>query len=195
MKLSPGLPSDIVHGMFRLIARVPFVRNTLKVALFVSAFSPCLISVGAARLLSGAPFWDAIYYVVSGCIGCLLVVYILSALKWHGETLPFTAKKIETNDALLLGAVLTYVFPFIGRAADITAGMVLTLIAVVWAVFWFTDAPTPSPLLRVLGFRFYKAESSSGMVYTLITSREIRDPSDVKYVKRVSGSMLLEVAQ
>lgn len=50
------------------------MRNALKAALFVSAFSPSLISVGAARLVSGAAFWDAIYYIVAGIIGALSVV-------------------------------------------------------------------------------------------------------------------------
>jgi hypothetical protein len=61
------------------------MRNALKAVLFVSTFSPALISVGVARLLSGAAFWDSIYYFVAGMIGTLSVVYILSALKWHGE--------------------------------------------------------------------------------------------------------------
>ena len=57
------------------------MKNSLKAVLFVSAFSPTLISVGAARLVSGGAFWDAIYYIAAGGIGSLAVVYILSALK------------------------------------------------------------------------------------------------------------------
>jgi hypothetical protein len=171
------------------------MRNLLKAALFVSAFSPSLMSVGAARLLAGGEFWDAIYYIVAGAIGTLSVVYILSALKWHGEAFPFRAKKIESNDALLFGVVFTYIVPFFVRAADITFGIVVALIAVVSAIFWFTDSAPPSPLMRVIGFRFYKAEASNGMVYTLITNRQILDPADVTLVKRISASMLLEVAR
>src|SRR6266567_7592387 len=103
------------------------MRNALKAVLFVSAFSPALISVGASRLIAGAPFWDAIYYVVAGFIGSLSVVYILSALKWHGEVLPFQAKKIESNDALFFGVIITYIFPFFLRAADITLGIIVAL--------------------------------------------------------------------
>ena len=131
----------------------------------------------------------------TGVIGTLSVVYIISALKWHGELLPFQAKKLESNDALLFGVIFTYIFPFFVRAADITVGIVVVLISVVWVVFWFTDAPPPSPLMRVLDFRFYKAEASNGMVYTLITNRQLIDPSDVKLVKRISASMLLEVVR
>jgi hypothetical protein len=170
------------------------MRNGLKAVLFLASFSPSLISVGGARLLSGGSFWDAIYYVIAGLIGSLSVVYILSALKWKGEAFPFAAKKVESNDALLFGVVFTYIFPFFVRAADLTLGIVLALGMVVWAIFWFTDAPIPSPLLRVMGYRFYRAEAASGMVYTLITTREILDPRDIRTVKRISGSMLLETS-
>jgi hypothetical protein len=171
------------------------MRNGLKALLFLSAFSPALVSVGAARLISGGQFWDAIYYVVAGAMGSLSAVYILAALKWHGESFPFQAKKIESNDALLLGIIATYIFPFFLRAADITVGIVIGILIALWVVFWFTDAPTPSPLLRILGLRFYKVESINGMVYTLIARREILDPSNVKMVKKISGSMLLKVDQ
>ncbi len=171
------------------------MRNPLKALLFVSAFSPSLVSVGIGRIISGASFFDAVYYIVAGVFGSLTVVYIITALRWQGEAFPFQARKIESNDALLIGVVSTYIFPFFVRAADITAGIVVALIVVLWAVFWFTDATAPSPLMRVMGFRFYKAEASNGMVYTLITNRQIFDPSDVKLVKRISASMLLEVGR
>jgi hypothetical protein len=169
------------------------MRNSLKAVLFLAAFSPTLISVGLARLVSGGAFWDAIYYVTAGLMGSLSVVYILSALKWKGEAFPFTAKKVESNDVLLFGVVFTYIAPFFVKAADVTIGIVFVLGLVVWTIFWFTDAPIPSPLLRVLGYRFYRAEAATGMVYTLITTREILDPRDIKTVKRISGSMLLEI--
>jgi hypothetical protein len=112
------------------------MRNGLKAVLFLAAFSPSLISVGAARILSGGAFWDAIYYVIAGLIGTLSVVYILSALKWKGEAFPFTAKKVESNDALLFGVVFTYIFPFFVKAADVTVIVVIALGLVVWGIFW-----------------------------------------------------------
>jgi hypothetical protein len=169
------------------------MRNTLKAALFISAFSPSLISVGVARLIYEAPFWDAVYYIIAGIVGTLLVFYIMSALKWYGESISFVAKKIESHDALLLGVTATYILPFFARAQDITLSIIVALCAVFFLVFLFTDVCVPSPLMRIFGFRFYKAEAANGMVYTLITDRDINDPGDVKAVKRLSSSMLLEV--
>lgn len=169
------------------------MRNALKAVLFVAAFSPALISVGASRIWAGGAFWDAIYYVVAGLFGALSVVYILSALQWKGEEFPFVAKKVESHDALLIGVVVTYIFPFFIRAGDVTVGIIATIGLVIAIICWITDASVPSPLLRVLGYRFYKAEAASGMVYTLISRRDILDPKNIKTVKRISGSMLLEV--
>lgn len=171
------------------------MKNGLKAVLFVTALSPALISVGVARLFAGSPFWDAIYYVFAGFAGSLATFYIMSALKWYSETFPFTAKKIESNDVLLMGVVITYIFPFFTKANDITLSVVVLLILLVSFIFWFADVTLPSPLMRVFGFRFYKAEAANGVVYTLITTRELLDPKDVKLVKRISGSMLFEAQQ
>ncbi|WP_158808331.1 hypothetical protein [Beijerinckia sp. L45] len=169
------------------------MRNGLKTALFVSAFSPALISVGAARLWAHGLSWDAIYYILAGLFGSLSVVYIMASLKWLGESFPFQAKKIEANDGLLFGVVGTYIAPFFGKASDITLGVVVILFLIAFLVSYLVGSILPSPLMRLLSFRFYKAESSNGVVYTLITNRELLDPGSVKIVKKISSSMLLEI--
>lgn len=45
----------------------------------------------------------------------------------------------------------------------------------------------------MLNYRFYKAESVNGVVYTLITQRDLLDPKEVKSVKKISNSMLVEI--
>lgn len=169
------------------------MRKAIKAALFVSAFSPALISVGVARMLSAGPSLDAIYYIVAGAFGCLSIIYILHALKWHGEAFAFQVKKIEPNDAVLLGIVITYVLPFFSKASDITAPLMASIFLLGLTFFWFTDSILPSPLMRIMSFRFYKIESATGVVYTLVSNRDILDPKDIKKVKKISNYMLLEV--
>jgi hypothetical protein len=169
------------------------MRNWLKTLLFISTFSPALLSVAVARIWDQGFTWDATYYGFAGFAGTLTLLYIIDALRWHGEAFPFTAKKIEANDALMLGIVATYFLPLFAKAADITIAIVFALLALVFAVLWFSSSIPPSPLLRVLGYRFYKAESSNGVVYTLITRRDLLDPREVKTVKKITASMLVEV--
>ena len=169
------------------------MRNWLKTALFVSAFSPSLMSIAASRIISEGFNWPSAYYGFAGFFGTLCTFYVVDALRWYGETFPFTAKKIESNDALMLAFVGTYFIPFAAKAADITPKLTLTLLGIAATVLWFSSSIPTSPLLRIFGFRFYKIESANGVVYTIITSREILDPAKVKTVKQISSSMLLEV--
>jgi hypothetical protein len=59
-------------------------------------------------------------------------------------------------------------------------------------VAWVVSNIPSHPVLYLAKFRFYKIESESGMVYTLITRREIRSPKNITVVKQISNSMLME---
>lgn len=169
------------------------MRNWLKTALFVSAFSPALFSVALTRLWEQGPTWNSAYYAVGGCIGLLTLRYIVDALRWNGETLPIILKKIEANDAMMFGVIVTYFIPFVAKALDITFGGMLAVLGLACFGLWLSTSILPSPALRVMGYRFYKAEAANGVVFTLITDRDLLDPREVKTVKKISASMLLEV--
>ena len=161
------------------------MRNALKTIMFVSALSTSLISVALARVWDHGLSWDALYYAVAGGAGILLVRYIVDALRLKGESFPISLKKVEANDALMLGVIVTYFIPFIGKAADITLGIVLAILALAGVALWLSSSTLPNPVLRVLGYRFYKAETANGVVYTLITQRDLLDPRQVRTVKRI----------
>jgi hypothetical protein len=116
------------------------MRNALKTVMFVSALSPSLISVALARLWDRGPTWDALWYALVGCVGILLIRYIIDALRWNGEIFPVTLKKVESNDALMLGVIVTYFIPFIGKAADITVGAVLVMLALAGVALWMSSS-------------------------------------------------------
>ncbi len=166
-------------------ARPATMRNSIKAALFVTAFSPALISLGVARMLPPGNVWDGANYVIAGLIGCLFVVYIITTLRYYGEELNFEAKKVESYDALMLGPVVTYILPFFIKAGDISVWTLGFAHDFCQHFAWFTDATVPSPVMRLLSYRFYKIESGNGMVFTLITNKEILKPQDVKTVKNI----------
>lgn len=169
------------------------MRNWVRTLLFLSAFSPCLVTIALSRIWDRGLTWDSAYYLFFGLLGILTVRYVVDAIRWHSESFPFIAKKIEANDALMLGVVATYFIPFIGRASDLTVGTVLLIVAGLFSVLWMSTSILPSPVMRILGYRFYKAESEHGVVYTLITQRDLLDPRAVTQVKKISNSMLVEV--
>lgn len=169
------------------------MRNWLKTTLFVSVFSPALLSLAYVKYESEGLVTETLFYALAGVFGTAFTTLILAAIKRSGETIAFSAKKIESNDSLMLGVVSTYFIPFLTKAADITPGVAIALMLMIAGVMWFTSSLPPHPVLRVLSFRFYKVEAANGVVYTLVSQRELLDPKHVRRVKRISGSMLVEI--
>lgn len=170
------------------------MRNGLKTTLFLSAFSPVLLSLAFVKYLNDGMVAEVWYYAGFGVIGIFTTIFIIAMIKKLGENITFTAKKIESNDALILSVVATYFVPFIAKVSEITMCVTISIVIIGAIILWFTSSILPHPLLRILRFRFYKVESTAGTVYTLITQRELLDPKDIRQVKRISSSMLMETA-
>jgi hypothetical protein len=168
------------------------VRNWLKTLLFLSAFSPALFSIAASRFFAHGFCWNETFYAGAGLGGIFIGARIMRFLRTHGEVLTFKAKKIEATDSAMLAVVATYVVPFLGKASDITASGVLGLTALLVAVLWVTSALIPHPALRFLSYRFYKIESENGVVFTVITTRDLLDPKDISKIRQITSTMLVE---
>jgi hypothetical protein len=168
------------------------LRNWLKTILFVSAFSPTLLVLAGVRYYSGVV--DTLFYqlIVISLIGITLPFLILSWVKSQTEALNFTAKKVESADYYLLVFLASYASPIIMKIAEIDFSLMLLTVGVIFVVAWVISNIPSHPVLYLAKFRFYKIESESGMVYTLITRREIRNPKNITQVKQISNSMLME---
>ncbi|MCO1337029.1 hypothetical protein MO867_22145 [Microbulbifer sp. OS29] len=130
--------------------------------------------------------------IVISFIGMTLPFLILSWVNSQTEALNFTAKKIESADYYLLVFLASYSSPIIMKIAEIDFGLMLLTVGVIFVVAWVVSNIPSHPVLYLAKFRFYKLESESGMVYTLITRREIRNPKNITLVKQISNSMLME---
>jgi hypothetical protein len=136
--------------------------------------------------------WTSAYYGIAGLIGTLFSLYIVDAFRWNAERFDISVKKLEPNDALMLSVVVSYFVPFFGKISDISLHYIIFIVVCGWAVFSYSSAILPSPTLRLWGYRFYKVETSNGVVFTLVSRRQIMSPGDVKSVKRISDYMLVE---
>lgn len=137
---------------------------------------------------------DIVLYqlVAVGLIGVALPFLILCWVSNETETLRFTAKKIESADYFLLVFIASYAAPVAMKIAKVDFGLMLLLVGVVFIIAWLISNIPSHPVLYLAKFRFYKVESDSGVVYTLITRREIRNPKSITSVKQISNSMLME---
>jgi hypothetical protein len=169
------------------------MRNWLKTLLFISAFSPALLTLAYVRYDLHGWGQDVAQLLVIGIIGSAIPILIMKLLSRSSESISFDAKKIESNDFMLLMFVGSYLIPIIARASDLQFGMIVILTSVLILMLWLISSLPSHPLLWLLRYRFYKVESSAGVVYTFISKRDIRDPKSVKFVKKISETMLMEV--
>lgn len=169
------------------------MRNWLKTVLLLSAFAPVLLPLAWVKYSLHGPSSEVWQLVLIGSIGAGLPYLILVAAHRHGENLRFQAKKVESNDFMMFVFIAAYFVPLVAKASSMDFSATLMLVAIIGIILWFVPSIPTHPILQLGKFRFYKVESSSGVVYTLIARREILDPRSVNSVTKLSMSMLLEV--
>ena len=163
----------------------------LRTAFFLSAFAPALVvSVAANTYTYG--FQDQLLPILAvGALGCVLPFLILVALGQRGAELAFQAKKVESQDWMLVAFVVSYFIPLVANLKDYST---FVLIMIAAALLLATIEALPChPLLHLFRYRFYKVEATNGIVYTVITRRRILSAADLKAVREISATMLLEV--
>jgi hypothetical protein len=171
------------------------MRNWLKTVLFMSAFSPVLLTLAYVRFDLHGPSNEVWQLVVIGVLGTLIPLLIIGAVASNAESMVIDAKKVEANDFMMFVFIAGYFVPLLARASEMDFSGICLLAAGVGVILWFVSVVPTHPVLQFVRFRFYKIEASSGMVYVLITRREIMDPRTVRLVKKLSSSMLLEAKE
>lgn len=166
------------------------MNRTIRTAFFVSAFAPAvLIGVGIQVFEFGVQS-ALLYWLVAGLLGCILPFLVVAAIARKSELLPFDAKKVESQDWLLVVFVVTYFLPLITRISDLS---IFAVILIASAVLLASIEAIPChPLLHIFNYHFYKVEGANGMVYTMISRRKILSAGDIKMVRQISTQMLME---
>lgn len=168
------------------------MRNWLRTFLFISAFSPALLTLAYVKYDTYGWRADVIQLLIIGVLGSTIPIAIIKLVNQQGESFQIQVKKIESSDFMLLAFVGSYLLPLVLKGAEISVNVIAAVLATAGVILWLISSLPAHPLLRILKFKFYKLESSAGMVYTLISTREIRDPKDIKFVKKLSATMLIE---
>lgn len=168
------------------------MRNWLKTLLFVSSFSPTLLALAGVRFYSTGV--DTLFYqlVIVSLLGMTLPFLILAWIRKESESINFKAKKVESADYFLFVFIASYIAPIIMKMAEVDFVITSLIVGIIFVVAWLVSNIPSHPILYIAKFRFYKVESDNGMVYTLITRRQIRSPQSIKSVKQISSGMLME---
>jgi len=168
------------------------MRDWLRTVLFVSAFSPALITLAYVRYDVHGWRTDVFQLGIIGLIGSAIPFAIMMLIKKQGEDFQIQVKKIESNDFMLLAFIGSYLLPLVLKGTDVSVNAIAAILAIAGMVLWLMSSLPAHPLMRAMKFKFYKIESSNGVVYTLVSKRAILDPKDICLVKRISPNMLME---
>ncbi len=169
------------------------MRNWLKTILFVSSFSPTLLILAGVRYYAIGKLDSLVIQLsIISIIGIVLPFLILALVRKESQRVNFSAKKVESADYYLLVFLGSYASPIVMKIAEINFLMAAITVGLIFVVAWFVSNIPSHPILYLFKFRFYKVESNDGMVYTLITRRIIRSPSNVTRVMKLSSAMLME---
>lgn len=168
------------------------MRNWMKTLLFVSAFSPTLLALAFVRYNIHGFDTAVVQLIVISILGTAIPLLILAMVEKSTEVLKFEAKKIESTDIFLLAFVASYTAPIIMRAVELNFTIISAITFILFIVFWVMTSIPSHPILYLFKYRFYKIESESGVVYTLLTTRELKSPKQIQSVKSISHSMLME---
>lgn len=162
----------------------------IRTLFFLSAIAPAVVVSAAAQVYKHGGSTQAYGWIAAGALACVFPFLVIRAAAAQAEVLAFSAKKVDSQDWLFVAIVVSYFIPLISNLEDL---QVLVLILVVAAVLLATlDAIPCHPMLHVLHYRFYKVEGANGMVYTLISRRNLLSAADIKSVRQLSRLLLLE---
>ena len=167
-----------------------FVNTIIRTLLFLSAFAPAVVVSAVAQFNKQGGSTEIYGWIAAGALACIFPFLVIRAAAVQTEVLAFKAKKIDSQDWLLVVFVVSYFIPLITKLDDL---QMLAWVSVVAAVLLATLEAIPChPLLHVLRYRFYKVEGDNGMVYTLISRRRLLSAADIKSVRQLSPQLLLE---
>lgn len=168
------------------------MRDWLRTVLFMSAFSPSLITLAYVRYDVYGWRIDVFQLGFIGLVGSAIPFSIIMLVKNQGEGFKIQVKKIESNDSMLLAFIGSYLLPLVLKGTEVSVNAIAGVLSIAGVVLWLVSSLPAHPLMRAMKFKFYKIEASSGMVYMLVSKRVILDPRDVGLVKKISPNMLME---
>lgn len=166
------------------------MNNLIRTAFFLSAFAPAVLVSAVLQFIEIGGTTEVLFWISASSIACLLPLFVVTAASRMSEQLPFTAKKVESQDWLLVVFVVSYFLPLVTKVQDLQ--VFVPIIVVAAALLATLDAIPCHPVLHFLHYRFYKVEGANGAVYVLITRRRLLSAADIKHVRQLSPQLLME---
>jgi hypothetical protein len=166
------------------------MNGLIRTIFFLSAFAPAVLVSAVLHFVEVGGTVEVLSWIAASSIACVFPLLVVKAATQRSAQLPFAAKKIESQDWLLVVFVVSYFLPLITKTQDLQVFIPIFLMAAV--LLATLDAIPCHPVLHVMRYRFYKVEGHNGTVYTLITRRRLLSAADIKNVRQLSPQLLME---
>lgn len=130
-------------------------------------------------------------------ISILLVVSCLAVLARAKKNLPasdFKASSVEAADHENTAFLLLYVMPLFTQKFETLEWQFWVPTLIIFAVITATGYNYHfNPMLGLLGWHFYKVESTEGVTFILITKKQLRTAANTIKVGQLTEYMLLDL--
>ncbi len=142
-------------------------RTTTRSILFLSSYAPLFLIMGIRSSLESLPI-ALVFYAITGMSVITLTLFLNTVKQYSSHTV--TVVKVESRDSEMTSYIVTYLLPFLvvsfnDPATTVSLAIMLGVIAIVYVQ---SNLIHINPLLNVLGFHLFEAETEDGKLTSLI---------------------------
>ena len=172
--------------MLSHLANVLFTATALApvgLAYGVMALLDCSYAEGSAILLICTFLW-------------VVCIALLRVARKTLEQFALRPRSVELVDRESLGIMVLYLFPlFRASFADLHWYMLIPFGVIFLSLVVTSQDHHFNPLLNLLGWHFYKVDTTEGVSYVLITKRKIRNANEEITVGQLTNYTLIDVQE
>lgn len=172
------------------LSRGSSVNGLIRTLLFTSALAPAVLVSATLRWSRAGADAEVLAWIAASALACVLPILVVKGAERQLATMPFAAKKVESQDWFLVVFVASYFVPLVARVDDLYIFAAVFLIAGV--ILATLEAVPCHPVLHAMRYRFYKVEGANGTVYTFISRRRLLAAADITLVRQLSPQLLMD---
>ena len=150
------------------------LNRLAKLLLTCTSLAPIAL-VYAWVLYTGGNIFGAAMLFIGAVVLVVLMLILLNYSKTHLERSSFKVTSIEAADREYITFILLYLSPlFTAEFGDLNLDILIPTLLIFLLVISTGYGYHFNPLLGLLGWHFYKVTTKEGVIYVLITKKELR---------------------
>lgn len=167
----------------------------IKSLLIMTSLTPiCMVYAWVA--ISEGYVWAPFWLLLASCVLVLVCWAVLSFGVSRLENFPFKFDSVEPADQESISFLLLYLSPlFLDKIADVNFNILVPALGVYAFLLATSYTYHFNPLISMMGWHFFKVQSSEGVTYVLLTRKKIRNVDRIEKVGQLTGYMLIDLTE